>query len=114
MHSGAVNLLDPDSFVSGVPHEYFAWLRANEPVSWNEGRPGRGFIAGVEEPEQRGFWVVTRHADVQAVSRDPVLFSSERGSAVNADMQAPQLALFQQLFDLDVVDAALQYFFGIG
>jgi cholest-4-en-3-one 26-monooxygenase len=39
-----------------------AWLRQNEPVSWQP---------------SLGFWAVTRHDDVIAVERDPALFSSE-------------------------------------
>ncbi len=65
-----VNLLDPATFEPGVPHEYFAWLRENEPVHWNPGRPGREIMPGIMEPEQRGFWVLTRHEDVVAVSKD--------------------------------------------
>ena len=47
------------------PHAGFARLRREDPVHWH--------AAG-------GFWCITRHADVQAVSRLPRLFSSERGT----------------------------------
>jgi|ETNmetMinimDraft_26_1059896.scaffolds.fasta_scaffold53513_1 cytochrome P450 len=96
------SLLEPETFDRGVPHDVFRWLRENEPVHWNPGRPERERAVGVVEPEQRGFWVVTRHADVVEVSRDSELFSSERGSAINADMRPQDLEMFrQQLVHMD-------------
>ena len=62
----AVDLKDPDLFQSGSPHEVFAWLRANDPVRWNP------------EADGAGFWAVTRHADILAVSADTATFSSAR------------------------------------
>jgi cytochrome P450 family 142 subfamily A polypeptide 1 len=38
-----------------------AWLRKNEPVSWDE---------------RNGFWLATRHADVREVAKQPEIFSS--------------------------------------
>jgi cholest-4-en-3-one 26-monooxygenase len=97
-----VDLFDPRTFESGVPHEYYAWLREHAPVSWHQGRPGRELFPGRFEPEQRGFWVVTRYEDVVHVSKNHALFSSERGSAVNADMPEIELAMFrQQLIHMD-------------
>ncbi|MGZ4684109.1 MAG: cytochrome P450, partial [Acidimicrobiales bacterium] len=51
-----------------VPHEEFDLLRAEDPVHWHP------------EPNDTGFWAVTRHEDVVAVSRDPETYSSEIGS----------------------------------
>jgi methyl-branched lipid omega-hydroxylase len=62
-----VDLLDPEWFSDGPPHELFARMRAEAPVRWNE-VPGQG-----------GFWSVTRHADITAISRDTETFSSHRG-----------------------------------
>jgi cytochrome P450 len=59
-----IDLLSPDSFAHGQPHEQFAWLREHEPVHWHP------------EPGADGFWAVTRWADVRAVGRDPATFSS--------------------------------------
>jgi len=64
MGSLAVDLLSPASFAHGQPHDQFAWLRENDPVHWHR------------EPDGEGFWAVTRYADVKAVGRDPVTFSS--------------------------------------
>ena len=62
-----VDLLDPKWFADGLPHELFARMRAEAPVRWNE------------VPGQDGFWSVTRHAHITAISRDTETFSSHRG-----------------------------------
>ncbi len=60
-----IDLLSPASFAAGQPHDQYRWLRENAPVHW------------CDEPNGRGFWAVTRHADVWAVDRDFQAFSSE-------------------------------------
>jgi cholest-4-en-3-one 26-monooxygenase len=60
-----INLLDRDVFATGVPHEWFTYLREHHPVFLHP------------EPHGPGFWVASRYADVQAVSRDPVTYSSD-------------------------------------
>ena len=60
-----IDLLDPASFSAGHPHAQYQWLRDNAPVYWHE------------EPNGRGFWAVTRYAEVDATGRDPGTFSSE-------------------------------------
>ncbi len=64
-----VDLSSPDTFVPGVPHEAFRRLRREAPVYWQESC----------EPEQRGFWSITRYEDLKAISKNPALFSSARG-----------------------------------
>ena len=56
---------------SGFPHDFFTWLRRNEPVWWHE--PTQFTPNGV------GFWVVSRYDDVVAVFKDPETYSSELG-----------------------------------
>ena len=60
-----IDLLSPDSFANGQPHDQFGWLREHAPVHWHD------------EPGGSGFWAVTRHADVWAVDRDFQTYSSE-------------------------------------
>ena len=60
-----IDLLAPRSFVGGQPHDQFAWLRENDPVHRHA------------EPDGPGFWAVTRHDDVRAVSRNHEVFSNE-------------------------------------
>ena len=96
------SLLEPATFADGVPHDVFKRLRDECPVYWNPGCPARERAVGIVEPEQRGFWVVTRHADVTAVSKNSELFSSERGTAINADMRPQDLDMFrQQMIHMD-------------
>ena len=61
---GGIDLFSPSSYASGHPAGQYAWLRDNDPVHWHE------------EPDGPGFWAVTRHEDVKALSRDTALFSS--------------------------------------
>ena len=53
-----VDLYSPSSYAAGHPAGQYAWLRDNDPVHWHS------------EPDGPGFWAVTRHEDVKAVSRD--------------------------------------------
>ncbi|MDN5939772.1 MAG: cytochrome P450, partial [Salinisphaera sp.] len=55
--------------------ETFKHLRHNEPVSWH--RAPEVLAPGLEN--NQGFWAVTRHADIQEVSRNPEVFSSAEG-----------------------------------
>ena len=97
-----VDLFAAKSFENGPPHAFFSRLRAQPGLHWIPGRPGREIMPGRVEPYQHGFWVVTRYDDVIEVSRDHERFSSERGSAVNADMLPEELMLFrQQLIHMD-------------
>jgi cytochrome P450 len=52
----------------------FKTLRDERPVSWHAPLEGALMMA-----EQDGFWAVTRHADVVAVSKNPTLFCSGQG-----------------------------------
>ena len=61
-----VNVIDPDRYLNGPPHDEFALLRREAPVFWQE------------NPDGEGFWVLTRYHDVWKVSLDNHLFSSAR------------------------------------
>ena len=65
---GHLNLLDHDSFTHGVPHNTFARLREEDPVNWTEG-----------DSETKGFWSLTRHADILMANKDNKIFSSAQG-----------------------------------
>ncbi|MEH3142247.1 MAG: cytochrome P450 [Mycobacterium kyogaense] len=65
---------DPDVLVRGLPVREFAELRATAPVWWNAQQESV-FDDG-------GYWVITRHADIKAISRDGELWSTNRKGAV--------------------------------
>jgi len=73
-----IDVYSPDSYTQGIPHEQFAWLRDNEPVHWHA------------HPEDGGYWVLSKHADVLQVSRDSKRFSAERGFVMVDDL-APEI-----------------------
>lgn len=60
----ANSLVDPTAYADGRIHDTYAWLRANNPF-------GKAEIEGVEP-----FWVTTKHADIQEISRQNALFSN--------------------------------------
>lgn len=62
--STSIDLLNLDRFTEGIPHEWFSWLRENDPVHFHE------------EPDGPGFWVITKLADIETCSRDYQTFSS--------------------------------------
>jgi cholest-4-en-3-one 26-monooxygenase len=89
---------DPDVLVHRIPHEEFAELRRVAPVWWNAQPHG---IAGFGDD---GYWVVTRHADVMAVSRDSETYSSWENTAIvrfNPEMTRDQIEM-QRLVMLNI------------
>jgi cholest-4-en-3-one 26-monooxygenase len=69
------DLTDPDLYARRVPHEEFAELRRAAPVWWNSQPSNMGF-------NDDGFWAITKHKDVVAVSRDSETFSSYENTAI--------------------------------
>ena len=69
--NGNLNLFDHDSFAHGVPHNTFARLRKEDPLSWSEG-----------DSDTRGFWNLTRHADILNANKEGHIFSSAQGIRV--------------------------------
>ncbi|MFV8050773.1 cytochrome P450 [Mycobacterium sp. 48b] len=53
----------------------FAELRASRPVSWHP--PVEDSL--MKDPDDRGFWAITRHADIVTISRDSETFLSGKG-----------------------------------
>lgn len=72
-----IDLLDRDRFTRGVPHEWFSWLRANDPVHHHP------------EPGGPGFWVITRYDDVVAGNRDATSFSSDQSHGGVVGLEGP-------------------------
>lgn len=79
-----VDLSDPDLFADGIPHDLFSALRREAPVHWN---------AMHDEP---GFWAVTRHEDIAAISRDTETYSSWEGGTMIRDNAVVPLEIWRQ------------------
>ena len=75
------NLLDPDTYAQGMPYEALREIRQAGP------------IVRMDDPlTQVPYWVVTRRADLDEISKNPALFSSAARSA------------FPMEYDQDMVD----------
>jgi cholest-4-en-3-one 26-monooxygenase len=87
-----VDLYASATFERGIPHEYFTWLRENEPVHWQP--PGELNATGINAmtAKQHGYWALTRHADIIEVSLDQKRFSSERGTVLANDLNDDRIA----------------------
>lgn len=77
---------DPDVLLRGIPVTEFAELRKTAPVWWNE-QAESIFDDG-------GYWVISRHEDIKAISRNGDLWSTNRKGAV---MRLPDGVTSEQL-----------------
>ncbi len=85
-----IDVYSPDSYTRGIPHEQFAWLREQAPVYWHE------------HPDGGGYWVLSKHADIVAVSRDFKTYSAQQGFVMVDDLPPDILAMAQnQLLGMD-------------
>jgi len=83
MSLSEIDLTNPDNFVHGAPHRWFKQLRSEAPLYWHE------------EEEGPGFWNVTKYHDLRQVSRNPHVFSSQRGGTNMRDPRAEERAQFE-------------------
>lgn len=83
-----VDIVEPDLYVAGVPHDRFRRLRADEPLSWHD------------EPDGAGFWALVRHEDVAAAGKDWRTFSSAWGSTLE-ELDEEQLVVRRSMLDMD-------------
>lgn len=88
------DVIDPQVYLEqGHPHTAFAWLRANDP------------LRKVEPEGYRPFWVVTKHADVVEIEKNPELYASEPRPLIGREVTTPEmkqevmLELFKRLED---------------
>ena len=84
-----VDLSSHDEFVEGVPYEYFALLRREDPVHW------------IDEADGPGFWSITKHAHINEVHRDWRIFSSERGGTSLEDIEPEHIEARKSMIDMD-------------
>jgi cholest-4-en-3-one 26-monooxygenase len=99
LRPGDIDLSDPETFVTGVPHAYFRVLREQAPVHWQAERTLPVFMPGP------GFFALTRYADVTFVSKNPDLFSSAAPSSALNDLHPREQRLArEQLIQMDPPD----------
>jgi cytochrome P450 len=77
---GHADLASHDAFATGAPHNTFARMRREEPLAWTEWSGGKGF------------WSVTRHADILALNGQPDLMSSAQGIRMEDQTREEYLA----------------------
>jgi cholest-4-en-3-one 26-monooxygenase len=82
MQLSDIDLTDSKNFVPAVPHEWFAYLRRNAPVWWQE------------ETDGPGFWCITKYDDCVIVNREHERFSSARRATFIWEL--PEEAMEQQ------------------
>ena len=99
LRPGDIDLSDPQTFVTGVPHEYFRLLREQDPVHWQEECDMPVFAPGP------GFFALTRYEDVVFVSKRPEIFSSAAGSSALNELHPRERRLArEQLIQMDPPD----------
>ena len=93
----SINLL-AQAWGDGAPYDQFRLLREQAPVFWHE-EPGGGPTG---KPSGRGFWAITKHADIKAASHDFETFSTERGGVMIPDMSEIEIdAMRQTILGMD-------------
>lgn len=83
------DLTDVFLFEKGQPFEQFKNLRNNSPVHFHE--------AGIGDSEP-GFWVLTKYTDIEYVSRNQKIFSSQLASGTTLTLGYSQEVSIDQLF----------------
>ncbi len=85
------DLTAPETYLGGLPRDIFKYLRAEQPVYWHE-----------DPVQQRGFWVISRHRDLDFISKNPLLFSSEAETCFLHEQDPEMLAMMRlQLINMD-------------
>ncbi len=83
-----IDFTDPDLLKGGMPVAQLAHLRATAPVWWNAQPDGTTVF------DDGGYWVISRHQDVKAISRDSHLWSTNAKGVV---MRLPEGVTADQL-----------------
>lgn len=85
-----IDLVNPDSYVDGVPFAWFDHLREQAPVSWQP-----------EPAPNAGFWAVTRYDDLTTVHMDWETYSSELGAVALEELDDEQLEVRKSMLETD-------------
>jgi cytochrome P450 len=82
------DLTSHDAFLNGVPHDTFAALRRDDPVSW------------WDEEDGKGFWSVTKYQDIFDINKDYKTFSSAHGVRLE-DMSPEETEARRSMLETD-------------
>jgi cholest-4-en-3-one 26-monooxygenase len=83
---------DPDVNLRGVPHAEFRLARQSSPVRWVE--QDTDMTSGFAEESGSGYFAVTRHEDVTAISKDSKSWSTAENGAI---IRFPSAMLREQI-----------------
>lgn len=85
-----IDIVTPELWEQAVPHETFRRLRREDPVHWHP-----------EAAPNHGFWAVTKHEDVIAVSKNTAVFSSGAGLTMLEEVEPESIEKRRSLIDSD-------------
>ncbi|MEE3125759.1 MAG: cytochrome P450 [Actinomycetota bacterium] len=91
---GFDDFTDPWLLERGIPHEAFRKARQTSPMHWVEQKPGAA--DGMSHVAGHGYWAVTRHEDVAAISKNSKDWSTEENGSIirfSEGMQRDQVEL---------------------
>jgi cholest-4-en-3-one 26-monooxygenase len=80
------DLTDPDSYLNGVPLDWFTALRREQPVAWQED-PRSGV----------GFWAISRREQLDFIAKNPALFSSAERTCFYPERSDAEVAMMRTL-----------------
>jgi len=70
------NMIDPDTYVNGMPYDTLREIRESGPVHWMDGS-----YMGVP------YWLVTGRDEIDFISKNPGIFSSEEKTALSEEWE---------------------------
>jgi cholest-4-en-3-one 26-monooxygenase len=91
-----LDVVSPEQYERhGYPHAEWAWLRRHAPVFW------------YDRPNTDPFWVITKHADIVEIGKQPELFlNAPRLAVFTNDMPPPPEGEIRHLLNMDPPDHA--------
>ena len=92
-HLSDIQIADPAIYEENVPHESFRLLRDHDPVHWHDW-----------SDRSKGFWAITRHEDIVAISRDPATYSSAAEHVLLVDLDPDELEARRSILETDPPD----------
>ena len=96
MRAETLDIISPEHYErNGYPHAEWTWLRQHAPVFW------------YDRPNIEPFWVITKHADIIAIGKQPDLFlNAPRLAVFTRDLPPPPEGAARHLLNMDPPDHA--------